>query len=249
MRPVIKLAPGTYMLPDRTSITVLSRYNDYHDAKPSLVNNLGAFCSYCEEAYHQPRDLHVEHVQPKGYIENGVKLYAHLEKEWSNFLLSCATCNGQDNKDTKNVVLDECHLPHLNNTYKSIVYKAGGVVEVNPMLTGNAYNHAKNLLDLVGLSKSPATSRPGDTRYKKRRIDWETALKFKEKYEAGRVDVDTIVKLVENRGGWSIWFTVFRGCDDVRKALLEFPGTAKQCFDAANHYEPIDRNPGAADPT
>ena len=39
------------------------------------------------------------------------------------------------------------------------------------------------------------------------------------------------------------------GCDDVRNALLNFPGTARHCFDTANHYEPTDRNPGLADPT
>lgn len=249
MRPVIKLKPGSYIKPDGTMIDVLSSYNKYQDAKPALVYNLGMFCSCCEEAYHQQRDLHVEHVQPKGYEENGIKIYAHIEKEWSNFLLSCATCNGSDNKGKKNVVLNECHLPHLNNTFKSFVYKSGGVVEVNPMLRGDAYNHAKRLLDLVGLGKSPEESRPGDTRYRKRSTDWDLALKYRRKYDVGNTDIDTILDLVRNRGGWSIWFTVFKGCDEVRKALLEFPGTARLCFDPDNHYEPIDRNPGLADPT
>ena len=69
------------------------------------------------------------------------------------------------------------------------------------------------------------------------------------KFDAGKIGLDVILDLLENRGGWSIWFTVFCGCDDVRNALLDFPGTARQCFDAANHYEPLDRNPGLADPT
>lgn len=249
MRPIVKLSPGTYSMPDGTLIDVLKSYEDYRDAKPALACNLGMFCSYCEDAYHQLRDLHVEHVQPKGYEEDGRKIYAHLEKEWSNFLLSCATCNGADNKDTKNVVLEECHLPHRNNTFKSLVYKAGGVVEVNPLLTGDACTHARNLLDLVGLGKSPATSSPGDTRYKKRTADWDLACKYREKFDAGKISVDAIVDIVKARGGWSIWFAVFSGCDNVREALLDFPGTAKQCFDARNHYEPLDRNPGLADPT
>ena len=249
MRPVEKITPGTYTLPDGSSIDVRDSYDDYRDAKPALVYNLGLFCSYCEDAYDQARDLHVEHVQPKGYEENGVKIYEHLEKEWSNFLLSCATCNGADNKDTKNVILTECHLPHLNNTFKSLVYKAGGVVEVNPVLTGDAHNHAKKLLDLVRLDKSPATSCKGDTRCKKRRTDWDLASKYRAKFDAGKASIDTIVDLVEAKGGWSIWFTVFNGCDDVRKALLDFPGTAKKCFDPNNHFEPVDRNPGLPDPT
>lgn len=58
------------------------------------------------------------------------------------------------------------------------------------------------------------------------------------------VDVQTIVDLVKGHGCWSIWFTVFKGHDEVRKALIEnFPGTAASCFDAQNHFEPIYRNP------
>ena len=249
MRPVIKLEPGTYLRPNGSTLRVLKCYNDYRDAKPALEFNLGSFCSYCEDSYHQVRDLHVEHIQPKNLVLNGIKIYKTLETEWSNFLLSCATCNGADNKDTKNVVLDEFHLPHLNNTFKSIIYKAGGVVEVNPTLSGVAYKHAKALLDLVGLGKSAKTSCPGDSRYYKRKIDWDLACRYREKYITGKADVDTIINLVQNRGGWSIWFTVFKGCDEVRKSLLEFPGTAKHCFDPKNHYEPIDRNPGLNDPT
>lgn len=64
------------------------------------------------------------------------------------------------------------------------------------------------------------------------------------KYIAGSVDVYTIVDLVKGHGCWSIWFTVFKGHDEVRKALIEeFPGTAASCFDAQNHFEPICRNP------
>lgn len=250
MRPVVKWSPETSReLPDKSVLFIRRVYPDYHNAKPDLIYNLGLFCSYCECAYQQGRDLHVEHVQPKGYVENGVKIYEHLENEWSNFLLSCATCNGPDNKGSKNVVLNECHLPHRNNTYKSLVYKDGGVVIVNPLLSGDARIHAKTLIELVGLNKSPIDSRPGDKRYQKRTVDWNTAERYKMKYLAGKADISTIVDLVKNKGGWSIWYTVFKGYDEVRAALLDFEGTAKQCFDPANHYEPIDRNPGLADPT
>ena len=75
------------------------------------------------------------------------------------------------------------------------------------------------------------------------------AERYKQKYLAGKAEISTIVDLVKNRGGWSIWFTVFKGYDEVRASLLDFEGTAKMCFDPANHYEPIDRNPGLGDPT
>lgn len=249
MRPVVKLDPGTHKMPDGSILTIDKTYKSYQTAKPALVHNLGLFCSYCEDAYHQGRDLHVEHVQPKGYIENGVKIYEHLKTEWSNFLLSCATCNGSDNKGNKNVVLDKCHLPHRNNTFKSLVYKEGGVVIINPLLIGDAKIHAQALIELVGLNKSPIDSRPGDKRFQKRTNDWKMAERYKAKYVAGKAEISTIVDLVKNRGGWSIWYTVFKGHDEVRASLLDFKGTAKMCFDPANHYEPIDRNPGLADPT
>lgn len=249
MRPVEKLDPGAILFVDDAPIQVHKTYDDYHEAKPALVANLGMFCSYCEEAYHQQRDLHVEHIQPKGYTtEDGIKIYAHLETEWSNFLLSCETCNGPDNKNTHNVILAECHLPHINNTFKSFVYKAGGVVEINPDLTGDSFTHAQALYKLVRLDKSPKTSCPGDTRYRKRRIDWDLAYRYREKYDKRTTDIESIVNLVNSRGGWSIWYTVFQGCDDVRQALLDFPGTAKNCFDPNNHYEPIYRNPDQIDP-
>lgn len=39
---------------------------------------------------------------------------------------------------------------------------------------------------------------------------------------------------------WSIWFTVFKDHPEVRKELIDkFPGTAKDCFDPNNGYEPI----------
>ena len=73
---------------------------------------------------------------------------------------------------------------------------------------------------------------------------WNLANNFLKKYLAGDIDVDTIVELVKGHGCWSIWFTVFKGHDNVRKALIEqFPGTAASCFDAQNHFEPICRNP------
>lgn len=242
MRPVVKLSPGIYTNSDGSQIEIKSSYSRYQEAKSALIFNLGQICSYCEQAYHQDRDLAVEHVQPKSK-------YDSLKAQWSNFLLSCGTCNGRDNKGTKEVVLEECHLPHLNNTFKSLVYKAGGVVEVNPSLSGNAFTHAKNLLDLVGLGKSPETSAKGDTRWKERQKVWELAERYKKQYETGTLPIETIIDLVKARGGWSIWFTVFKRNDEVRKALLDFPGTAKDCFDEGNHYEPIDRNPESEDPT
>lgn len=150
----------------------------------------------------------------------------------------------QTTKTQKNVVYGSCHLPHLNNTFLSLCYKAGGVVEVNPSLSGKSANNARALLELVGLNKGPKDSSAKDYRWRIRLEKWNLANIYLEKYIAGSVDVYTIVDLVKGHGCWSIWFTVFKGHDEVRKALIEeFPGTAASCFDAQNHFEPICRNP------
>lgn len=246
MRPVVKLAPGTYPCGNGRLLTIKTDYHpNYRDAKPHLVFNLGCMCSYCEKAFDDERELAVEHIQAKKYKdENGNYPYAALETKWENFLLSCTTCNGNDNKGNKNVVYGECHLPHLNNTFLSFQYKAGGVVNVNPNLTGKSLANAEALHKLVGLNKGPMDSKSKDRRWFVRTEKWDLAMRYLYKYENKKVDIETIIDLVKGHGCWSIWFTIFKEHPEVRKELIEqFPGTAKECFDSANNYEPIPRNP------
>lgn len=244
MRPIIKYNVGeSIALNDGTTHVVTEDYNPYQSAKPILIANMGNYCSYCECGYFYDRDLAVEHVQPKS-----IEQYKSLQTKWTNFLLSCDTCNGADNKGTKNVILNDVHLPHKNNTYLSLNYLSGGVVTVNPKLTGVSRVHAENLWRLVGFDKTPKQARPGDTRWRKRFEDWNTAEEFLQMYNAGQVSVDVVIQIAQSRGGWSIWFSVFKGVDEVLKALIDqFPGTAKDCFDAADHYKPLPRNVGQTD--
>ncbi len=77
---------------------------------------------------------------------------------------------------------------------------------------------------------------------------WKLAKRYREKYDAGKLDVEAFLDLVKARGYWSVWFTVFDGADDIRRVLIEsFQGTCAACFDAQNHYRPIPRNVGEAD--
>ncbi len=245
MRPVTKLSPGVYHYQDGSIIQIDTDYPDYSDAKIPLIFNLGSICSYCEKSFNDERELAVEHLQAKKYKDvNGDYPYATLATKWNNFLLSCATCNGPDNKGNKNVVYGECHLPHLNNTFLSFQYKAGGVVEVNSALRGKSLDNAKALHLLVGLNKGPKDARPKDKRWLIRTQKWDLAMRYLGKLEDGSADVETIIDLVKGHGCWSIWFTIFKEHPEVRKELIEqFSGTAKECFDSANNYEPVPRNP------
>ena len=52
-----------------------------------------------------------------------------------------------------------------------------------------------------------------------------------------------ILNYIRKVGNWSVFFTVFKEIDEMRKAFIEeFPGTSAVCFDAENHYEPISRH-------
>lgn len=248
MRPVTKIpADGTNSvilyedIPDMISCEeiIQADYRPYGKARKFLVANLGPYCSYCENYFSQSGNLQTEHIQPKS-------IYPGLETRWDNFLLACPTCNGKGNKGEKDVILDEVHLPHRNNTFLSLIYKEAGVVEVNPALSKLSRQHAQKLVDLVGLDKSDTET---DQRRDMRRKAWDAAQSCLKSYESNRIVLKKLINYIKTRDCWSIWFTVFKDHDEVRKALIdEFPGTAKECFDANNHYEPIERNPGKPDP-
>ena len=234
MRPVVKKAVGDVIVLEDGSVAIVRDiYNPHTEARSVLLANLGHYCSYCETWVPVGSNMEVEHVQPQS-------IYQHLKYKWTNFLLACHTCNGRSNKTNKNVVIGEVHLPHLNNTFKSLVYYEAGVVKVNPVLTGDSKKYAEELRGLVGFDKYS-----GDDRIEARRNAWIFASKLLFDYENGNNELDKLIEIIKNYGFWSIWFTIFKNHDEVRAAMIDaFPGTAKNCFDPNNHYEPIDRNPG-----
>ncbi len=246
MRPVNKLQPGdSVILEDGSTHVILDQYIPYQDAKDPLCANIGKYCSYCENPVCNIRGLDVEHVLPK---DPALK-YTHLQYKWDNFLIACPTCNGADNKGIKVAQTTDCHYPHINNTFLSLKYNKGGVVVVNDKLTGLSLKKAQALMDLVRLDKTPVTSNPKDKRWLYRSQQWDLAERFRDRYQAKRIDLDCLIDAIKAFGYWSIWFTVFDGIDEVRQRLIsDFPGTAAQCFDPGNHYNPIERNPGEPDP-
>ncbi len=241
MRPIEKKNVGDSIALEDSSIAVVcDEYKPHTEARPVLLANLGHYCSYCETCVQVGSNIEVEHVQPRKYPKNGPYIYQHLQYKWSNFLLACQTCNGRSNKTNKNVVLGEVHLPHLNNTFKSLEYHPAGVVKVNPVLTGDSKLHAEELRGLVGFDKYS-----DDDRIEARRNVWRVASELLFDYENGNNELNKLIEIIKNYGFWSIWYTVFKNHDEVRAAMIDaFPGTAKNCFDPNNHYEPIDRNPG-----
>lgn len=234
MRPLDKYTVGQKVtLDDGAEIVVSKNYDPYGDARPILLANFGDYCSYCENALHNGTLFDTEHIRPK-FVNRD------LETEWDNFLIGCRACNGPGGKWTNDVPTPTVHLPHKNNTILSLQYDEAGVVRVNPDLSPQSQANAQALIDFVKLNKTPINSlQDKDGRCKMRRQTWEIAKTALSMYESSP-NLQCLIMLAKARGGWSIWFTVFKDHPEVRKELIEqFPGTAKDCFDPANGYEPI----------
>ena len=241
MRPVKKVNAGQSVnfINSRNlveSIVVKASYSDYGEAKKPLIGNLGNYCSYCELCKDYG-DLHVEHLSPKTH--GGTN-------DWDNFLLSCNVCNSVKGHPD-NISLSDFHWPHINNTFISFVYDCSGRVFVNPQLTGTSKAHAERLYEWLKLGRNPqGPSFPttADYRWRKRYETWNKASEYKDLLAKGKTTVDEIIKDAKIYGCWSIWFTVFDGYPDVRKALIEdFEGTDKVCFNQNNGYAPVFRKP------
>lgn len=225
MRPVSKLKPGDIC----GSEVIRPEYNPYRDAKPLLEQNLGGYCSFCERPA-KDEAVHIEHVQPKS-----IPRYQHLTNRWDNFLLSCARCNGKDNKGAKDVVLADIHLPHRDNTVMSILYEEGGLVRVNHSLPNGEVEKARALIQLVGLDKRPGHPEylEKDKRWDRRREVWEIAQRYLANYELGLIGEETIIDLARGYGFWSVWYSLFKIHSNIVQALVEhFSGTSTDCFDA-----------------
>ena len=239
MRPVQKLDVGAVVMINGVRHTITAIYNPYSDAKTPLAANIGEYCSYCERPV-SDEALHIEHVQAKALLQ-----YIGLQYNWSNFLLACQRCNGMDNKGNQEVIYANIHLPHLNNTLMSIQYGTGGIVRIHPNLVVGSveYQKAKKLIDLVGLDKRPGHTDylPNDKRWLKRDKVWQLAKKYKQKYNAKQIDIETIIDLAKANGFFSVWFSVFDLHFAVKLALIKaFEGTAVNCFD--NNLVAIPRN-------
>lgn len=239
MRPVEKKKKGevvSYLDSQNQMVTetIKKSYSPYDTAKMPLLGNLGWYCSYCEGCK-MPSEMAVEHIEPKGADGD--------ETNWENFIVSCNVCNSI--KGHPVIHLENFHWPHINNTYRDFIYTAGGAVFLNPELDEDEKAKAKNLYDLIKLGAYPGnTVKPTskDYRWRQRLETWTEAERLRDKLDAGTADVDEIIRMARKFGYWSVWFTVFKGYDEVRKRLIsDFRGTCSTCFDAGNHYEPIRR--------
>ncbi len=206
-------------------------YARYESAKQDLVNRLGSYCSYCERRI--PTLLAVEHIQPKGLAQ-----YAHLECEWTNFLLACVNCNSA--KSHAAVECDALLLPDRDNTFVAFVYDELGTVAPNPAIGPAVGALALALRDLTALNRmdhphwDEAVAFSALERVGQRVQAWLQAEEARSDFEAGRTWPGAIAREAAATGFFSIWMAVFEGAPQVRQAVIAaFPNTADDCFDTA----------------
>lgn len=125
---------------------------------------------------------------------------------------------GNSVKSNRTVDVENTHFPHRDNTYLDFVYDESGRVKVNPDLPSEEYVKAENLYNLVKLGRGPfgvAAASESDYRWRHRYETWKLASRYLKYYEANSIDLKTIIDLSMSQGNWSIWFTIFKGHDEV----------------------------------
>ncbi len=210
------------------------RFKRYQNARRDLLDRLGGYCSYCEMKL--DASLAVEHVQPK-------KQYPALELSWANLLLGCSNCNST--KSDTDVKLADYLWPDVDHTFCAFVYGEDGVVRSNPSLAPDLAEKANAMITLVGLDKTPHTSKSSDRRWQARIEVWSIAERAKERLQRNDNEDfrEQVVETAVGHAYWSIWMTVFADDADMRNRLIRaLPGTATDCFDEQG--QPLPRDGG-----
>jgi hypothetical protein len=216
MRPVDKGAsPGNF--------------TDYPEARDPLIERIGDYCSYCERPLSDPE---VEHQEPKSDPQ-----YAHKALDWTNFLLSCPTCNRQkwDTDPRK----DPIYFPDEANTAYAFYYdQASNAICARFDVAKHLNEHAtaERTINLMNLNRRLDSMGREDRRWKKRKEAWKVAERARNRHVANlpidTKDIESIRELALKTGFFSVWLTVFANesavCNDL---IAAFVGTRRTCFD------------------
>lgn len=230
----------------------------YKDWRSHLIRRIGYYCVYCNQPL--SHSLQVEHVIPK---KPPVGAAAGSALDWSNMLLACGPCNNA--KGNTPVNANSYYLPEEHNTHLpfSIVLDANAdhaVVIERAGLNPNQHQKAKGtikLLELDNIDERPAIVDIRSIKRKAAMLSVQSARQVYDMavtsptYNAGVVATDIARRAAES-GFFSLWYEEFRNERLVMEKLTDnsvIKGTATNCFDPANGYQPIPRNPAnTADP-
>jgi len=231
---------------------------EYGKWRRDLIDRIGYYCAYCNMPLsHQ---LQVEHVVAKVPVA-GASAGGMLD--WDNMLLACGPCNNAKGNTPSNGTLH--YLPESHNThlpFRTIthpVHTKAAIIDTAHGLTASQLQKATDTISLLGLDQYDPRDKIVDLRWMKRNAAIQIAQHQYKLYQLAQgnpnfnaVTAATyIVSAAHACGFFSIWYDVFANEPEVMRQLTNnsiIPGTATLCFDSANGYKPIGRNPTVVDP-
>jgi len=213
------------------------QYKEYGDARDDLIDQLGAYCSYCEMRIPTPA---VEHIQPKSLSRN-------LELEWSNFLLACTSCNSvKKDKVINDSNIGDYFWADSDNTFLAFYYEKNRAPHISISLTGFQQKIAKNTLELTGIDREPLHPKLSekDRRWKERNEAWGKAERARTNLIKTSTDAmrEQIIDTAISTGFFSVWMAVFQDDIDMRQRLINTFKTSINCFDS--NTRPVPRKNG-----
>ncbi len=225
----------------------------YQEWRADLIDRLGYYCVYCNMPLSE--QLQVEHVTAKVPVAGAV---AGAALAWSNMLLACGVCNrAKSNAICTSALyyLPEEHNSHLPfiinqdpiNANSAIVIERPGISNVQQL-------KARATIDFFHLDVIDTRGKIVDLRWKKRRkaIDFvAVADMFLQSAKIAQLNTikdiaNGIATLAAECGFFTLWYDKFQNEPEVMEALTNngvIKGTATICFDNANGFKPIARNP------
>lgn len=223
---------------------------NYQDWRLDLISRIGAYCVYCNMPI--THSLQVEHVvaknpqngQPQGSL-NG----------WDNVLLACGPCNRAKSNKTSDENLH--YLPEFHNTLIPFVCQSDPqtteslIIEINNRLNQTQQSKSDATINLLELRRIDIRGNIVDLRWRERYNEStrvKAARELLDTIKQGQYDKDDVGKHIAQmaKGFFLLWFKEFENEPYVIKWLIHpslFPGVAQNCFDAAEQYKQIGRNP------
>jgi uncharacterized protein (TIGR02646 family) len=230
----------------------------YRDWRSDLIERIGYYCAYCNQPL--SHSLQVEHVSPKNPPLGNAPGAA---LGWDNMLLACGPCNNA--KGNKAVNADTHYLPEVHNTHLpfSIIaneHLVHALVAEREGLNLSQREKARNTIELLDLDNTDERLAIVDIRSRKRKDAMLAVRSARLLFDIAAasptydpfVMATGIARWAASCGFFSLWYEEFQNEPLIMEKLTDntiIHGTALNCFDAGNGYQPIPRNPAnVADP-
>jgi len=231
---------------------------DYKEWRKALIDRIGYYCVYCNQPL--SHSLQVEHVIPKS-PPAGYKPGDPIA--WNNMLLACGPCNnakGNTPINSTTYYLPEEHNTHLPFKIAVLSGNEHAIVSERAGILPNQITKAQSTISLLELANVDKRDAIVDIRSMRRRDAEAAVIAYKLQYDLAKqsptfieaIAAVGVAKQAKVTGFFSLWYEAFSNEVEVMRRLVDnttIKGTAVNCFDAANNFIPVPRNPlNVADP-